>query len=68
MAAQGRNEGFQVRKEFVCEAIHAPSVPSAIPRAKRRGEFDCRVSQVVINEASLGDPVNERSRLALHGL
>jgi len=31
--------------------------------AKRRGEFDCRVSQVVINEASLGDPAEVQKRM-----
>ena len=31
MAAQGRNHGFQVLDEFICEAIRAPSVPLADP-------------------------------------
>src|SRR5262249_52954812 len=33
--------------------------------AKRRGEFECRVSQVVINEASLGDPTEVQKRMAI---
>src|SRR5262249_51069381 len=38
MAAQGRNEGFYVLDEFVCEAIHAPSVPRASPANQGRNE------------------------------
>src|SRR5271165_3277366 len=33
--------------------------------AKRRAEFDCRVSQLVINEASLGDPAEVQKRMAI---
>lgn len=38
MAAQGRNEGFHVLDDFVCEAIHAPSVSLANPRQQGRNE------------------------------
>ena len=31
----------------------------------RRGEFECRVSQVVIDEASVGDPTEVQKRLAI---
>jgi hypothetical protein len=33
--------------------------------ATRRGEFECRVSQVVIDEASAGDPTEVQKRLAI---
>ena len=33
--------------------------------ANRRGQFECSVSQVVIDEASLGDPAEVQKRLAI---
>jgi hypothetical protein len=35
--------------------------------ATRRGEFECLVSQVVIDEASVGDPAEVQKRLAIIG-
>jgi hypothetical protein len=35
--------------------------------ANRRGEFECLVSQVVIDEASVGDPQEVQKRLAIIG-
>ena len=35
--------------------------------ANRRSEFDCSVSQVVIDEASVGDPAEVQKRLAIIG-
>src|SRR5712692_1229918 len=35
--------------------------------ANRRGEFECSVSQVVIDEASVGDPAEVQKRLAIIG-
>jgi hypothetical protein len=35
--------------------------------ASRRGEFNCCVSQVVIDEASVGDPAEVQKRLAIIG-
>lgn len=35
MGAQGLNKGFHVLDEFVCEAIHAPSVP--VPSHANKG-------------------------------
>src|SRR6266699_3561881 len=35
--------------------------------ANRRNEFDCSVSQVVIDEASVGDPTEVQKRLAIIG-
>src|SRR5260370_42591553 len=35
--------------------------------ANRRSEFECSVSQVVIDEASLGDPAELQKRLAIIG-
>src|SRR5260370_40853665 len=33
--------------------------------ANRRGEFECSVSQVVIDEASVGDPAEVQKRLTI---
>lgn len=38
MKAPGHNEGFYVLDEFVCEAIHIPSVPLANPANQGRNE------------------------------
>src|SRR5438067_12683960 len=38
MANPGHNEGFHVLDDFVCEAIHAPSVPRANPANQGRNE------------------------------
>lgn len=35
--------------------------------ANRRDEFECRVSQVVVDEASVGDPAELQKRLAIIG-
>src|SRR6266404_9463343 len=35
--------------------------------ANRRSEFECSVSQVVIDEASVGDPAEVQKRLAIIG-
>lgn len=35
--------------------------------ANRRDEFECRVSQVVVDEASVGDPAEVQKRLAIIG-
>src|SRR5216683_6996357 len=35
--------------------------------ANRRSEFECSVSQVVIDEASVGDPTEVQKRLAIIG-
>ena len=51
MAAQGRNEGFHVLDEFVCEAIHASSVPLASPTNQGRNEGMSVVEELVF-EAS----------------
>jgi hypothetical protein len=38
MAVQGHNKGFHVLDEFVCDAIHDPSVPLANPANQGRNE------------------------------
>jgi hypothetical protein len=38
MAAKGHNPGFHMLEDFVCEAIHAPSIPLADPTKKGRNE------------------------------
>jgi len=47
MAAQGRNEGFHVLDEFVCEAIHAPSVPLANPANQGQNDGMLVVEELV---------------------
>ena len=65
MAAQCRNEGFHVLDEFVCEAIHAPSVPLADPANQGHNEGMCVVEELLLQvgatdgpRPSLPDPLN----------
>ncbi len=62
MAAQGRNEGFHVLDEFVCEAIHAPSVPLANPAKQGRNEGMCVVEKLLLQvdreATSQSEPLN----------
>jgi hypothetical protein len=46
MANPGYNEGFHALDDFICEAIHAPSVPLANPA--RQGQAE---EMVVLEEA-----------------
>jgi hypothetical protein len=48
MASQGRNEGFHVLDEFVCEAIHAPSVPLANPANQGQNQGLSVVEELVV--------------------
>jgi hypothetical protein len=58
MAAQGRNKGFHVLEEFVCEAIHAPSVPLANPANQGKNEGMSVVEELVF-EAGLEATADE---------
>jgi RNA polymerase sigma factor (sigma-70 family) len=49
MAAQGRNQGFHVLDDFVCEAIHAPSVPLANPTNQGGNEGMSVVEELVVD-------------------
>jgi hypothetical protein len=46
--AVARNQGFHVLDEFVCEAIHAPSVPLANPANQGRNEGMSVVQELVV--------------------
>ncbi len=70
MAAQGRNKGFHVLDEFVCEAIHAPSVPLANPANQGKSEGMSVLEELVFeagpeeNADDTADPERHRpSRL-----
>lgn len=47
MAATGQNKGFHVLDEFVCEAVHAPSVPQANPAHQGRNQGMSIVEELV---------------------
>jgi RNA polymerase sigma factor (sigma-70 family) len=49
MAAQGRNEGFHVLDEFVCDAIQSPSIPLANPANQGRNEGMSVVEELVVS-------------------
>jgi hypothetical protein len=38
MARPGQNEGFHVSDDFVCEAVHDPTIPLANPANQGRSE------------------------------
>lgn len=62
MAAQGRNEGFHVLDDFVCEAIHAPSIPLASPTKQGRNEGMSVVEELVVDVGSLAEADDEDDR------
>lgn len=65
MAAQGRNEGFHVLDEFVCEAIHAPSVPLANPANQGRNGGMSVVEELVVSlgtQAEVSEEEDDRQR------
>lgn len=65
MATQGRNEGFHVLDGFVCEAIHAPSVPLASPTNQGQNEGMSVVEELVFDagrEATSDKTVQPNSR------
>src|ERR1044071_695941 len=53
MAAQGRNQGFHVLDEFVCEAVHAPSIPLANPANQGQNEGMSVVEESVFEADSV---------------
>lgn len=56
MAAPGRNEGFHVLDEFVCEAIHAPSIPLANPANHGRNEGMAVVTELLFEAGGEPNP------------
>ena len=64
MANPGRNEGFHVLDDFVCEAIHAPSVPLANPANQGRNEGMSVVDEVAFDGPGENKPGGrEKERL-----
>ena len=66
MAAQSCNNGFYILDEFVCEAIHAPSVPLANPANQGRNEGMCVVEELLLQveqeTTSQSEPLNQALR------
>src|ERR1700722_16680941 len=56
MAKPGHNEGFHVLDDFVCEAIHDPSVPLANPAHQGRNEGMSVLEEVVFDTARESKP------------
>jgi hypothetical protein len=56
MASPGRNEGFLLIDDFVCEAIHDPSVPCASPANQGRNEGMTVVEEIVAKGSSAKTP------------
>src|SRR6266566_6402633 len=61
MANPGHNEGFHVLDDFVCEAIHAPSVPLANPANQGRNEGMSVIEEVVFEASSENKPGKKES-------
>ena len=64
MANPGRNEGFHVLEDFVCEAIHEPSVPLANPASQGRNEGMTVVEELVF-DASRAKKTEENNQARL---
>jgi hypothetical protein len=58
MAVQGYNKGFHMLDEFVCDAIHAPSVPLANPGNQGRNEGMSVVEELLF-EAGKAPPLED---------
>ncbi|MGL6075945.1 MAG: hypothetical protein ACRC8S_17445 [Fimbriiglobus sp.] len=52
MATQGRNEGFSVLDDFVCEAILASSIPVASPTKQGQNSGMNIVEEVTVTPTS----------------
>lgn len=61
MANQGRDEGIHVLDEFVCEAVHAPSVSLASPANQGRNEGMSVVGELLF-DAGKGPASGGRDR------
>lgn len=62
MAAQGRNEGFHVLDDFVCEAIPSPSVSRADPAKLGRNDGMFVVEELVHECGSQQPPPSSLDR------
>lgn len=68
MANPGDNEGFHVLDDFVCNAIHAPSVPLANPANQGRNEGMSVIEEVIFeasSESKAGDKESDGQRSAV---
>ncbi len=59
MADPSQNRGFHVLDDFVCEAIHAPSIPLANPANQGRTEEMVVLEEVVFDASMNGKPGDE---------
>jgi len=60
MSNSGKNEGFRVLEDFVCEAVQSPDVPRADERHRGRNE-GLQVVQELAFEAPGGEPGQENA-------
>ena len=64
MANPGHNEGFHVLDDFICDAIHDPSIPAANPANQGRNEGMAVIQEVVFDasQADATPPASETSQ------
>jgi hypothetical protein len=60
MSNTGKNEGFRVLDDFVCEAVHGPDVPRADEQHRGRNE-GMQVVQELAFEGSSGEVSQEKT-------
>src|SRR4051794_15220120 len=60
MAAQGRNQGFHVLDEFICEALPVPSVPLADPATQGMNGGMSAIEELVFEAG--GEPTVLRTK------
>jgi hypothetical protein len=61
MANRGQNEGIRIVDDFVCQAIHEPSVPRADPASRARSEGVHVIDEFVVHAGSEGDDKAQES-------
>ena len=62
MTVFGHNGGFHVLEEFVCDAIHAPSVPLADPANQERNEGMSVIDELLFEvKKEPNDPASNKS-------
>lgn len=55
MISPGQNDGFHVLDDFVCDAVHAPSIPSANSAQQGQSEGITVVEEVICDMARPND-------------
>jgi hypothetical protein len=56
MPNPGHNEGFHVLDDFICEAIHEPSVPLASPANQGHNEGTSAVEELDCDASNESNP------------